>query len=328
MGHDEDGPLRPTYNHQRPPWIGLHSDRKYTKQPEWWAEPGLKDPILRRGGFYGNKPSFREDDPRYYDAPVPDGTSLSGAMGVDARYNSNLAIKGDQPGNLWEWQQKVMKGSLQYKKIVEKYDISPEHPGIAVNPNMSDMWLSPVRNIGIGTLTSTSWQKYGPRFFDKPLNEGCVEKALCAAKYVAIFMAPFTMAEIRAKQSIPVKEFTARKFLARYLKLSPFPIAVASTWAVSICTAATIRNKDDVRNHLYAGPITGAFVASIKNNIPVGIIVAFFATTLGVVWQYQRLSEHGLQGKILPQQVSGWHGGPLHWKYLMQGDVEVPKHVY
>ena len=328
MGHDEDGPLRPTYNPQRPPWIGLYSDRKYTKQPEWWAEPGFKDPVIRRGGYYGNHPSFREDDPRHYDPPVEDGKSLSGPMGLDSKYHPNLSIKGDQPGNLWDFQQKVMKGSLQYKKILEKYDISPEHPGIAVNPTMSDLWLSPVRNLGIGTLSTNSWQKFGPRFFDKPLNEGCAEKALCAAKYVSLFMFPFTMAEIRATQSIPVNDFTARLFLKRYFHLTPIPVAVASTWAIAICTAATIRNKDDVRNHLYAGPITGAFVASVKNNVTVGIIFGMIATALGVAWQYQRFSTHGLQGKIGPQDVSGWHGGPLHWKYLMQGDAEVPKHVY
>ena len=27
MGHDDDGPLRPVYIPERPPWIGLYSDR-------------------------------------------------------------------------------------------------------------------------------------------------------------------------------------------------------------------------------------------------------------------------------------------------------------
>lgn len=80
-----------------------------------------------------------------------------------------------------------MKESLQYKQIAEKYNLSPEHPGLAVNPTMDSMRLTNFTNLGIGSIFPTSWQKYGPRFFDKPLNEGCVEKALCAAKYVGIF---------------------------------------------------------------------------------------------------------------------------------------------
>lgn len=75
------------------------------------------------------------------------------------------------------------------------------------------------------------------------------------------------MAEIRAHQSIPVNQFTPRAYLARYLKLTPFPMAVAATWSVSMCTAATIRNKDDIKNILIAGPITGAFVASVSKYI-------------------------------------------------------------
>ena len=72
------------------------------------------------------------------------------------------------------------------------------------------------------------------------------------------------MLEIRATHSIPVKEFTGGKFILRYLKFVPFPMGLAATWALSISTAATIRHKDDLMNHFIAGPITGAFVASVS----------------------------------------------------------------
>ena len=86
-------------------------------------------------------------------------------------------------------------------------------------------------------------------------------KLLIFRSYLVV---PFTMAEIRGTHSIAVKDFVPRNFIRRYFKLTPFPVAVASTWAVSLCTAATIRNKDDITNHFITGPITGAFVASIS----------------------------------------------------------------
>lgn len=86
-----------------------------------------------------------------------------------------------------------MKGSLQYKQIAEKYNLSPEHPGLAVNPTMDDLRLTKPQTIGIGMLTTSSLPKFGPRFFDKPLKEGCFDKAVCAAKYVALFSKLFLL---------------------------------------------------------------------------------------------------------------------------------------
>lgn len=81
---------------------------------------------------------------------------------------------------------KTMQGSLQYKQIMEKYKLSPEHPGLAVNPTLNSTTLSPVKLIGLQGLPMKIHQ-WGPRFFDKPLNEGIFEKIACAAKYTAIF---------------------------------------------------------------------------------------------------------------------------------------------
>ena len=80
-----------------------------------------------------------------------------------------------------------MEGSLQYKNIVEKYKLSPEHPGLAVSPVLDGLPLTQTSNLAIGRIFPSIWQKLGPRFFDKPLNEGHFEKAACAAKYAAIF---------------------------------------------------------------------------------------------------------------------------------------------
>lgn len=327
-GHDDDGPLRPTYRVERPPWIGLWSNREYKGQPEYWAEPGLKDRVLRNGRYRSYRDAIQEWSKDHYDAPVPDGTSLSGPNGVDSTRTHNFAIKGDTPGDLREWQKKIMEGSLQYKQILEKYNLSPEHPGIAVSPTMTDLRKPATELLGINTLMTNKWQHWGPKFFNKPLNEGTFEKVLCAAKYTAIAMLPYTMFDIRATHCITVREFTPRRFFGHYFKLTPFPMAIATSWAFSISAAAAIREKDDVKNHFIAGPTVGLVVATIKDNFYMGTMAAIVATVLGLFWQYQRVSEFGLQGKSVPQMITGFHGGPLGWQLLQQGDVEVPERRY
>uniref|UniRef100_A0AC34QX94 Uncharacterized protein n=1 Tax=Panagrolaimus sp. JU765 TaxID=591449 RepID=A0AC34QX94_9BILA len=327
MGGHGDEPLKATYNVERPPWIGLYSDRPYKKQMEWWSEPGLKDTIVRSGRFRANRDNYREQSKAFYDPAVPDGTSLSGPNGMDSRRNPNFTMKGDTAMNLDEWQKKIMQGSLQYKQIMEKYKLSPEHPGLDVNPTMNDGRLQNFQTLGVGGFLNNRWHTFGPRFFDKPLNEGTFEKVACAAKYTAIFMIPYTMFHIRATQCVKVAEFTPRRYFQQYFKLSPFPMAVATSWAFAISAAAAIRNKDDVKNHFIAGPFVGLVVTTLKDNIYLGSLAAGAVTILGLVWQYQRMSETGLLGRTGPSDTSGFHGGPLGWQLLQLGDAEVPKNT-
>uniref|UniRef100_A0A7E4VYD7 NADH dehydrogenase [ubiquinone] 1 alpha subcomplex subunit 11 n=1 Tax=Panagrellus redivivus TaxID=6233 RepID=A0A7E4VYD7_PANRE len=324
MGHDEDGPLRPTYNVERPPWIGLYSDRTYKGQPEYWAEPGLKDSVVRKGQFRGNRAAYKEESRDFFDPAVPDGTSLTGPNGLDSTRTPNLAVKGDQPGNLAEFQKKIMEGSLQYKRIAEKYNLSKEHPGLAVSPTLSTLQLTPVENLGILNFNKYNVRTWGPRFFDKPLNEGTAEKVAAAAKYTAVAMIPLTFIEIRATHSVKVADFTPREYFKRYLKLSPIPFALTMSWAFAISSSAAIRNKDDVYNHYIAGATTGLVLATIKNNLYLGFLAAATTTVLGLAWQYQRVSEYGLQGRTPPQSTAGFHGGPLGWQLTQQGDAAVP----
>jgi hypothetical protein len=81
-----------------------------------------------------------------------------------------------------------MKSSKQYKQIAEKYNLSPEHPGLDVSPALTQLQHSPFRKLGVGTFLPGSYShQYGPRFWDKPLNEGCLGKGLALAKYGAIW---------------------------------------------------------------------------------------------------------------------------------------------
>ena len=326
MGHDEG--LKPTYNTQRPPWVGLWSCREYKGRVDWWAEPGMKNEPARAGKFTMQRASHKEDDPAWYDAKVPDGTSNSGPLGLDRRYHKNVTAKADTPGDLAHFQQKVYEGSTQFKQLAAAFELSKEHPGVAVSPGLDSLALTPKFQLGRNAPIVNSWYHYGPRFFDQPLNEGTFWKALAAMKYTAILMVPVTMVEIKALETVKVNDFSPRTFLQRYVKLSGLPLAVAASWAVAISAAANIRNKDDVRNHLYSSLTVGAVVASAKDSLAKGTSVGLAALVLGIFWHYARVSESGLQGRLPSPTTAGIWGGPLASQLFQQGEKSVSKTVY
>ncbi|CAO4365374.1 unnamed protein product [Caenorhabditis nigoni] len=327
MGHGEE-PLTATYKTQRPPWIGLWSDREYKGRPDWWKEPGLEDSVTRSGKLRLYRARFREEDPDWYDPKVKDGESLAGPFGLDSKKNKNLTKKGDQPGDLADFQNKVYEGSHQFKSIAEKFGLSKEHPGLDVSPTMNDLIKTPKGQLGRNAVLTNSWYHFGPRFFDTPLNEGAFWKGLAAAKYAGILLAPYTILEIRALNTVSVAEFSPRTYLKRYLQLAPFPLAVAFAWGFTLSAAATIRNKDDVNNHWFASAAVGSTVATMKSNVALGTSAAIFTAILGAFWQYQRHSETGLQGMTAHPQSSGIWGGPLLWQKMQLGDADVPKTRY
>lgn len=324
MSHGEATPLVATYKNQRPPWIGLWSSREYKGRPDWWKEAGVTDSFARSGRFRMIRHRYKEEDPEWFDPKVPDGTSLSGPLGLDSRYHPNITIKGDQPGDLEEFQTKLWKGSHQYKAIAEKFDISKEHPGFDVNPSLSSLLNTEKSVLGRIGIIPNKWYHLGPRFFDKPLNEAAHEKGFAMAKYTAMLMLPYTMLEIRATNSVPMESFRPRTFMKRYLQLMPTPTVVAFSWGFALSAAATYRNKDDVKNHLFASAALGATVASIKDNVPLGITLAVISVVLGTFWQYSRVSELGTHGRVAPCGSAGMWGGPLIWKTFQMGDVKVP----
>ncbi|KAJ1369932.1 hypothetical protein KIN20_031544 [Parelaphostrongylus tenuis] len=328
MVHDFDTPLVATYKPQRPPWVGLWSRREYKGRPDWWKEAGLRDDWIRSGKFRTVLHRYKEEDPEYFDPKVPDGTSLSGPFGLDSRYHPNLTIKTDQPGSLKDFQTKVWKGSHQYKAIAEKYDLSEEHPGFDVSPTLNNLLAIPKAQLGRLTFHDR-WYHLGPRFFDKPLNEASHEKGLACAKYAALLMLPYTMLEIRATASVPVMEFSPRAFVKRYFQLMPKPTIVAFTWGFALSAASVIRNKDDVKNHMFSSAAVGAVVASLmKDNIPMGLIVGGASLVLGILWQYSRMSEEGIQGRTMQPTSAGMWGGPIIWKGFQWGDAKVPETRY
>lgn len=324
MGHDADAPLLPTYKTQRPPWIGLWSSREYKGRPDWWKELGVRDEVVRSGKLRVVRHRYKEEHPEYFDPRVPDGTSISGPFGLDSRYHPNLTIKTDQPMKLDDFQTKVWKGSHQYKNIAGKYNLSEEHPGFDVSPTLNDLVAIPKTQLGRLTLTER-WYHLGPRFFDRPLNEASHEKGLACAKYAAMLMLPITMLEIRATGSVPAKEFSPRKFAKRYFQLMPKPTIAAFSWGFALSAAAVMRNKDDVKNHLFSSAAVGAVVASMKDNIPLGLTFAGVSLILGTIWHYCRISEEGIQGRTMHPTSAGMWGGPIIWKAFHWGDAKVPQ---
>ncbi|GMS84396.1 hypothetical protein PENTCL1PPCAC_6571 [Pristionchus entomophagus] len=326
MGHDE--PLTASYKTQRPPWLGIWSNRSYTGRPDWWKEPGNKDEMARHGKLRLVRSRYNEEDPDWYDPKVPDGTSETGPLGLDRTKHKDITKKGDTPGDLAEFQENVYRNSTQFKRLAEAFELSKEHPGIKVSPSMNTIELTAKSRLGSNTIFPTSLAWFGPRFFDSPLNEGTFWKALAAMKYTAIIMIPYTMLEIRAMGTVPVYSFGPREFLTRYAKLSPLPLAVAASWAVALSSAANIRNKDDVTNHLYSSAAVGAVVASAKDSVARGVTIGMVTLVAGVFWHYLRVSDTGLQSRVSQPSSGGIWGGPLAWKLFDNGDATVPTTIF
>jgi hypothetical protein len=169
-----------------------------------------------------------------------------------------------------------MKDSVQYKQIAEKWNLSPEHPGINVSPTLRKLEYTPYNFLGNGSVLSHSFHQWGPRFFNKPLNEGCFEKGLALMKYAAMFGECLTnvvignlalidsIADYKIAYSKEVKPFKYGEIGKRFVKKYPFPAALGFGYGVCICTSATIRNRDDIYNPLYAAAFSGLLTATLS----------------------------------------------------------------
>lgn len=328
--YDEAGRLRPTYNVARPRWAGKYTNREYKRPACWWSELGHSDQLTLQKKLLPIRYPIRENDPEWYDPKVPDGTSMSGPFGMDAKYTPDYTYKADTPGNLFDFKQNVMKTSLQYKQIAEKYDISPEHPGIDVSPTLSTLHYDHWQNLGIRSIIPTQiLHQYGPRFFDKPMNEGCLEKGLALVKYVGFANLLVVWVKFQNEPSKDLKTIVVPDMAKRWLRTMPFPSALAFGYGITICTSATIRSKDDIYNPLWAAIATGVISATIKNNVTLGVSIGLSLAVLGTVWHYQRITRHGLQGPSRnPSTGDQHHGGPHYWKLQDFGHSKVPTEIY
>ncbi|KAI1722736.1 tim17/Tim22/Tim23/Pmp24 family domain-containing protein [Ditylenchus destructor] len=322
MGHSPSRPpLQPDITPELPPWANKSIFApKYTGRKCYWTELGYEDPVHKAGYYRNHRPFMKEHDEYWFDPKVPDGTSITGPNGLDSKYHKNVTYKLDTPGNFYDFHRKVMVNSPQYKNIAKKFDISEEHPGIDVSPNLSSLdWSTKL-------FGAPNWLYHGPRFWDKPLNEGCVTKGLALAKLGAIFTLPFTIGSlINYPVARPAENQTISLIAKRYFSMAWLPAVLGFSYGVTVCTVSNVRDKDDSWNWAIASGMMGFTLASIKDNIPKGVIAFLVTGSIGYVYHMCRCDYKGLQGLEPRQDSSYWNQGPLGWKMWQFGTVEVPR---
>lgn len=312
-----------------PPWWnhGLGAKRREPSSG-WWKELGHEVPSYRKNQADGGG-GVKELDRDWYDPPVKEGVSLSAINGLDTRNHRNLAIKNDQPGDLYDFQKKIMKDSIQYKQIAQKFDIHDEHPGIAVSPNLKTLHHFEPYQLGKSGPINSSLYHLGPRFWNKPLNEGCLEKGLCLVKYVALANFCFTGYQLKAFPKFPWEEHWNSRFMFQtYLRNLPVPAVVAFSYGVGLCFAADIRNADDYLNFWIAGALSGATLSAMKN-IPMGVTLFLSTSLLAGIYQLARTTNAGF-GRSTSQELGGFPiaTGPMTWKFYRGKNSVIPERTH
>ncbi|KAL7074338.1 hypothetical protein ACQ4LE_006275 [Meloidogyne hapla] len=323
-------PLTPKVRVQRPPWVPCY--KEYNGRPEWWAELAYKDVQMRNGIMRGINHHLNENDDYWYDPKVPDGTSVVGPFGLDTKYHRNLIKKGDQPYPFFEHQKKIVENSSQYKNIIKNFDISPEHPGFMIAPTIDSKYKEDYRTLGTHMKLHYWFQSHlGPRFWDKPINEGCIEKGLALAKYSTIITLVAAYFDI-GKKDMNVYVNFRRWFNTWIFKWFPVPTTLAMTFGVSACTAAKVRHIDDTWNWTIASVVTGALHATMRDYriqrvlYTSGGLIALFS-----YYQSARVHHWGTQGMALNKMYSGLlspYTGPLGWKSYQLTPIEVSRTHY
>lgn len=97
----------------------------------------------------------------------------------------------------------MYRASYQYKQIAEKFNLSPEHPGMDVAASLEKADRTPSKRLA----TAFGHWYLGPRFFERPLNEGCLEKALTTTKYAAAVGIIALIVRINRDYKTPVHRF-------------------------------------------------------------------------------------------------------------------------
>jgi len=286
----------------------------------WWQEMALGDfpkeqmGIWRLLGYY----LIKEQNPDWFDPPVEKGTSMANAFGVDDVYHRDMSQKQDVAMPLSEYQEKLMKTSKQWQQIAMKWELSPEHPGLWVAPSLDN--IEPTRPSVLGqAYRSIPWPNFGPRFFDRPLNEGCLEKGLAALKYG--MLAGWFGATMEVQNGTvtlwPKHEmFRAGAYLKYCLKFSRNIMVISFLWGSSLCMVADLRKRDDRYNHDAVALICGVTYYALTKNLHRAWPLTFALYAGGNVWHNMRASPGGFWLKT-NNNYSGRK--PLLWQYTEMG---------
>jgi hypothetical protein len=177
-----------------------------------------------------------------------------------------------------------------------------------------------------------SWMHFGPRFWDKPINEGCVEKGLALAKYVAFISVPLSIFRLAYKRNAVFggEGVTSSNIWKNYWRTIPMPCCIAFSWGVSLCASANLRNKDDFINFYFANAVVGAIMHTWKDNITIGVMTFLVTSFVTSTYHLSRLGLFGWQGHANIQSTSAglFHSGPLIWKGFKGTDAPLPTKKY
>lgn len=299
-----------------PIWHGW-TEGPYKGRLEWWADYRYKDPMLRKGKFRHMYYQTPEQDPCYYDPPVPDGTSKFGALQNDAHHSPNRLMPITGPTRqmpVSEWQEMLYKGSWQYQDIAKRCDLSKEHPGLSysVGTHQSHDQLKP----GNQGLLVPRILKYGlrdlvpgPRFHDSPLGDNIHEKPIAMIRAAAIF-APFIAAAKTLRVDGILGPLTYRMIPNTWLMFRG-PALLGGVWGTALSTSCHVRDKDDVWNGVIASFIA-TYVQSAVFQRPGLFGRTILPLTVASTLYY--MFRHTQDGIMFPHVSQLGSSGPLVWK--------------
>jgi len=256
---------------------------------------------------------------------VKRGEGQMGPMGGDdTKYTMGVGAMKDGRGmHLREWQKMLYKNSIQYKDIAAKWKLSDEHPGMNYLPDFTgEHYFRRPYNHGLLYSSFAGMKSFGPRFTDSPLNQDCITKAMACVKYTMLGAIPFAINRALG-ESVQEHRFNFRAFAKQYARLAPRACIYTATWGGMVCTAASIRNKDDAWNMHIAALFVGLVAGTIHTNMRVVVRFYMGFAFMGVLWQALRTHEKGFIGSNFTR---GNVRGPVWMHNLVHYDnAVVPK---
>lgn len=259
----------------------------------------------------------------WYDPPAKPQDVYMGLNSRDLNYTPTITMKGDRPMPLSEWQKIVAEGTFQGKIIREKFNISPQHPGMfQVIGNMDSMKGQPPETIGVGeedffNTNANIWPSLArtyPRFFDSPLHVAPYEKAGFGAKY-GLFYGVFRSGVhiLMNKDKIPGKGIPynwdgfalvfGRSWRWALPKFLPAYVGYPTAFCGLLSASSMARDgKDDIVNGILPAAVLSTVYASVDGRTIRGFWL-FGGLMMGTyIWLLGRNDMYGWSGKTFVRE--------------------------
>jgi len=235
------------------PWeFDSHMKMKYG--PKRGFALGHVDPVVKNKRWRLLYPMYSELDQLVIDPPLKD-SRVTLIDGVDTSrepgYPYIERYKG-VPFNLWQTEV-LYRQNPTIKNIYDKWDISPEHPGMQFRTQLRGEFTY-AKNHGYFANTLGLIKNIGGRYSDAPNGEQCLVKTYAPMKFaLAYSFAIWVYDLVSGSQPIGWKN-QAKTFF----KISSLPLAASGAWGATSCMLCNIRGKDDQWNYFWGGAAFGA----------------------------------------------------------------------